>query len=328
LPDLPRAAELRAAADRAQREVSHQDAWRVVGAARSRLAEIDPTESQTLVPAQGGGLSRLAWWEAGIPEPCDDRDGKCGPIVTEPDLVTVLPTVDENPEPAAVRAIERAAVQFLRDECDALDIWDVPAVRPAGPFSATAPTSRIFLQAIDWQLLPETDTHRAERLLTLFDPRPKPPRKGRSTPRTGFDGAGRLVVMSGDGQEFTLEWPVGLGEDLVGLGPDLSDAVVRADAGHREGPQPVWIELHDGRMVPLPSHARWGPTHDYTWGYSGAGPSNLTAAVVDLAHLAARDLEQAPSVDAIAAVVQQLVSSGRTPAWTLRQITTDAATAR
>jgi hypothetical protein len=327
LPDLPRAADLRRAAERGRRAVEHEQAWAVVGAARAMLADLDANESRLLVPARGGGLTRLAWWEAGTPEPRDERDGMSGPIVLAEDLLGT--ERDDRPlsEPELARAVERAAVRFLEEECRAVDVWDVPAVRPAGPFPATTPTARLYLDSVTWRAVGAADRDREARLTLLFEEKShRQVRRRRGSPSCGFDTAGRLVVKSADGRSFCLEWPVGAGDYLERVGGGLLDAVVRADADRKTGAQPVWVELPDGPVVPLPSRAAWSSAHEYTWGYSGTGPANLTAAICDLALLAHHAPEQVDPED-LAEAVHDLVRSGRTPAWRVRDLLTAAGVA-
>lgn len=315
LPALPRAAELRRVAEGARRAVSHEDAWAVVSAARERLADSDAEERRVLVSARGGGFARLAWWESAIAEPRDDRQGMCGPIVTEADLITERLADHEATEPVLLRALERAALRFLEHECRALEQWDVPTVRPAGPFPATAPTARRYLDAVVWRPCDAGDEHREQRLIRLFDTvAGRHRRNRRSEPKTGFDAAGRMVVISADGRRFSLEWPVGAGRDLVEQRDGLVDAIVKADVDRGGGAQPVWVELADGAIIPLPSHAGWSPAHDYTWGYSGTGPANLAAAISGLVLLALDDPERL-DLDDLSAAVHDKVRSGRTPAW-------------
>jgi hypothetical protein len=325
LPPLVAGTSLRRAADQARHDLDHGELWKLVSAARARLAAIDAVERQLLVPARGGGLSRLAWWEAGTEEPTDQRDGMLGPIVIAADLLPHAARRADLPEHAVWRAVERAALHPLQEQCRSLDDWDVPLYRPAGPFQVAGPTARRYLDSVAWQDLSAKDQPRAERLKHLESGEPAPrPRKGSGGRRFGFDTAGRLVTMNHNGRTFCLEWPVGAGKDLTSEEICLEDGVVRADPYRAKGAEPVWIELPDGRVLPLPSRERLGPSHDYTWGYSGTGPSNLVAAIAAIVMHAAQQSSTPVNEDVLAAVVHKRVRTGKTPAWRVSDLLGEA----
>jgi hypothetical protein len=319
LPALPGAGELRRRAAGACHAVRHEDAWTVVGIARERLAAVDDEERKLSVPARGGGFTRLAWWEAGVPEPRDDGQGMGGPIVTTADLLEVDPVGAGPPELVLLHATELAAMRFLEQECHALRQWDVPVVRPAGPFPAALPTSRRYLDGVTWGHIEADDRHRVERLLYQFEERGRPSSTHRSRPKTGQDLGGRLVVMSADGKWFALEWPVGAAADLADIREALPYATVRADVSRSGGSQPVWVDIPDHGVVPLPSSAGWTSSHEFTWGYSGTGPSNLTAALTDLL-LLALDQPDAEYLEGLHAALHTMVRAGGTPAWLVRDL--------
>lgn len=319
LPELSRATELRRAADRAAHAVSHEEAWAVVGAVRERLAAVDLWSRQVLVPARGGGLCRLAWWEAGAAEPEDHRQGMTGPIVVKGDLLSAEPAERELTELELLLAVERAALCFLEGDCKAAEQWDVPVARPAGPYPTGGPAAQRYLDTVCWRRPDPGDQHRQDRLTRLLDARGGGLRSRRSAAKFGHDPAGRLVAVSRDGRWFSLEWPVGAGNDLLQQGGGLLDATVTADQDREHGAQPVWVEFAEGPLVPLPARAGWGSAHEFTWGYSGTGPGNLTAAIVELVLSAADDRDRL-DIDALARAIHRLVRSGRTPAWRVRDL--------
>lgn len=327
LPELPHANDLRVAATAAT-YVGHELVWQVLGEARRELAAADPVDGQSLVPARHGGLTRLAWWEAGTPEPVDPRDGVLGRVVTPSDVLGPLGvrTGDQGLDDVSlVRAVERAASYWLQEHCEAVDDWDVPSARPAGPFRTGGATCERYLATVRWHEPRPGDRPRLARLAALGRPSsPGARRRGKHpTAGAGTDPAGRLVALSRDRKTYSLEWPVGPGPDLT-ASETLPDAVVRADQHRQGGNAPVFVELPDGPVLPLPSRAGWGTGHEYTWGYSGTGPTNLAAAVTDLALRAAVAAGVPADADDVARAVRGRVRSGRTPAWPIRQILDEA----
>lgn len=319
LPVLPQAEELRRLADRAAHDVPHRTAWEVVGVAREHLAHLDPAERLLLADARGGGLSRLPWWEAGVPEPRNPRQGMIGPIVTEQDLRSMDAGHPAVTEIELLRAVERAAVRFLDAECSAADDWDVPQYRVAGAYPAGGPLAARFLEAVRWGPTPEPMQHRERRLLRLLEADAGPSLRRRTAPEFGLHPSGCLVARSSDGRRFALEWPNGPSDELLARREDLMDATVRADSHRDSGAQPVWLEFANGTVEPLPSRAGWASTHEYSWGYHGTGPTNLSDALTDLAVMVVDDPAKV-DVDALAATNLVRVSSGRTPAWRVRDL--------
>ena len=290
---------------------AHEDAtpgelWEALTAVRATLAAADPSVARTLAPAVGGGLARLAWWEAGEDEPSDARDGVLGRIVVEEDL---LPATSPPPpsRSAALRAAEIAVGRLLARP-DAGPGDGVPALRPAGPYRAVGRWTCAYLDGVAWGATPAEPT-RADRVARLVADTEA------AEPRVGTDPYGRAVAVSADGSSFAVEWPAGPASADV-----LAGSVVLADPETETGPVPVFLQLADGGLDLLPAHPSEVPSHDFTWGYAGGGPWNLSRAVADVVQAAALAAGAPVGGAAARAVAREAVAAARPPAYRVDEL--------
>jgi hypothetical protein len=294
----------------------HRALWAALGEVRRVLSGADPDERLQLVPACQSGLSRLAWWEAGVDEPEPPKGGLFGPVARLGEGDDPAPLTDAL---GAMRTAERCLAKLLSDECAQYPDWDTPRYRPAGPLSSAGATARRYLEQVSWGGISEEDSNRQTRLERVAE---RGEGEAAGSALCGYDRAGRLVLMAHDRKRFWVEWPT-----ADASRPTSEDAVVRADPRRRQGPAPVFLELADGTLALLPSSRGWAPGHDYTWGYHGTGPANLAAAIVEAAASAARrrlsDLERSM----LASAASKRVVSGRTPDWPLAELLREVAPA-
>lgn len=302
----------KAASEMRIRGVDHGDAWETLSAIREVLASISPEDRLQLVPACGSGLSRLTWWEAGIPELEDPRQGALGPIAR---IERLDETYREMSWLEVFRFAESAVCRYLDSECEAYRVWDTPSYRLAGPFSATKAISRKYLDGLSWSSVPNDETYRIERLKQFasaeFATKPL------EFNGCGFDRDGRVVLLSKNKKMFWAEWPVGT------YGSTDLDQMVCADPLRESGAAPVYLVSPDGRIDPLPGPTNFPSPPEFRWGYFGTGPSNLTSAIVDAIRSATSHLSDEDEAR-IRSVVSAKVGSSRTPAWTLRQVVEEA----
>lgn len=311
LPDVPR---LTALADPGLLE-DHDRLWQALAWVRGVQREIDPEARASLVPSVRPGWARLAWHEAGVAEPRDPRAGALGPIVLPEDLLGPSAPPRQWTPLEDLRHVEAAIVAVLGRACAAFDAWDVPATRPAGPFTTGTPTVMRYLAQLAWDEPGRRDPTRTHRLAARLG--------GAAGAREATDPDGNFVLRSADGARIAVEWPAVHRRPTA----ELAGAVVRADPARRTGALPVFLELPDMTLVPLPSEPSWRATHEYTWGHPGTGPDNLAGAVMAAADCAAGH----PGGDFLARaadVVQRMVRSGEPPSWPLRDILMAAASAR
>lgn len=314
LPDVDNVVQLR---DRAARSCDllddHAALWRALSSVRRILARIDSDDRLQLVPARGGGLARLEWWEAGIKEPERAGRGALGPIARLDDKHESGHQVDPT---VAWRTAEIALGEYLINNCEAFREWDTPSYRPSGPLPATGPTAQRYLRSVSWSDIGEGDGHRRERLERLA--RDDTPAGKGDTVACGYDSDGHLVVLNRDRKTFWVEWPIGHDRPRT-----IPDSVVRADPNRHAGAVPVYLERPDGTVTLLPASPAWHASHEYTWGYHGSGPTNLAAAVTDAVAALAGDVTNTLR-EQIEVVVCEKVASPRTPAWSLRALLDEA----
>lgn len=305
-PDLPDAGRLAEDADDESLE-DHHRLWRALTSVRAQLRRVHSDERRMLVPSVVPGWARIHWSEAGVDEPEDRRDGALGPIVLPEDLLGDVTQAEPLALVDALRLAETALVAALSTSGGAHDPWDVPAARISGPFPSGTPTARRYLNQVTWKDPDVHDPDRSTRLRAAL-------RRGGSAAVEGVDADGNLVAWSGDGRMFALEWPTGTRRR-----PDeLVRATVRADPSRHSGAVPVFLDLQDGTVVPLPSSPAVRPAHEYTWGYAGTGPSNLANAVLMAVHAVVDQSD--PAFDAATTTVQALVRGGATPAWNIGNV--------
>jgi hypothetical protein len=101
----------------------------------------------------------------------------------------------------------------------------------------------------------------------------------------------------------------------------LAHATIRADRPSR-GPTPVFIAWSDGRLQLLPSAPDFLHGNSFTWGYSGSGPSNLAAAVLDLLRRSTVLIEIAVAEQ----YVQSLAVGAHVPNWPIADLLQSVAT--
>ena len=314
VPDLDEVESLReAAAEAVHLLEDHQAVWRSLGRVRTILAATSEDDRCELVPALPGGLTRLTWWEAAVPEREPPGHGPLGPFAT---LDTACDTAMDVEPVRLWRTAESALMAFLSGSADEYPSWETPCYRPAGPLSATGPTVRRYLADVQWGHVEAEDTHRLARLKRFADDA-LPPRHGDDA--YGYDVQGHLVLLGSDRKQFWAEWPV------VDAGRfAIPDAVVRADAKRRPGAAPVFLELPDGALSLLPSAGGLGDYHDYTWGYYGTGPTNLSHALVNVVLAATNRRLNKTTLKRLRDVIRKRVASGRTPAWRLGELLEEA----
>lgn len=279
--------------------------WQAVGWARGRLRGLDPGQRRQLVPAVGGGYARLHWADADVPEPHDPRDGAAGPMALPDDLLDRAAGRPAPGEADALLLAEHALKQALDGRCPAAAAADAPLARPAGPYSQAGPLAQRYLAQIDWHDQPTGDDQDAVQRLSATLGRPRSAKPGR-------DRAGNVVVLDPRRRVFAVEWPAGHCDDRPDVG--LRGAVIRADTSRRQGAQPVFVDLPDGTIVPLPSRPGWRTSHDYLWGYGGEGPRNLAAAVADAVVTAAGRVDQ-PFRTAAETIAWDLAQAPAPPVW-------------
>lgn len=287
------------------------DAWNLLSEIRSSIATSgDPAlaaKRQMLVPGLRGGWVTLSWFEANVQEPVSDNYGWGGPIASRSDLLESGSRA-ESPSPADhLLLLTEALTAYLQEHWIQWPEHDVPAFTPSVVLPARGPLSRSYLDAIDFRAPDEFDAHRLGRL-----------ESGLKIAKVGLDPEGWLVAVSRDGREFACEWPVSGRPD-----PALVDTVIRADRPGAGGPAPVYIERQDGQLHLLPAAGDRRHENAYTWGYPGAGPTNLAAATLDLLRRAA-PLAAATQHARAWRVLVDLAGSPRVPDWRvvdlLRQI--------
>lgn len=310
-PQTPEAEALAAMADESLLS-DHDLLWRGLTWIRGLLSEADPEERRSLVSSVRPGWARLAWHEAGIPEPDNPRDGALGPVALPEDLLDVADQQHLSTtltQRTHLQLVEAAVVGHLAHNCAAYEAWDVPAARPAGPFRIGSPTVTRYLSQLRWHIPGRDNKDRTDRLAVRLGA------EAASGADEAFDPDGNLVLRSADRRSFALEWPA-----VHRRRPDeLAAATVRADPSRRTGAQPVFLELPEKTIVPLPSEPSWHPTHDYTWGYPGTGPENLARAVLWAVDRAVSDAGEDFRARA-AETVHGLVRSGHPPSWQLRDV--------
>jgi hypothetical protein len=312
IPDLYETDALKKAAHEMQMDpVDHGDAWQTLSAIREVLASISVDDRFELVPACGSGLSRLAWWEAGTAEPDDPRQGVFGPIAR---LERLEDFYREVTWLEVFKIAESAVSHYLDSDCQAFRTWDTPSYRLAGPFSATRPTSRKYLDGLSWSSLPTSETYRFKRLVNFAGADSFKPIEFHGC---GLDRDGRVVLLSKNKKKFWAEWPVG------SRGQNDLDQLVCADPLKESGAAPVYLVSPNGQIDLLPGPPNFPSPPQYRWGYYGTGPSNLTFAIVNAIRSANSRLTH-DDEERIRAIVREKVGSGRTPSWTLRQLVEEA----
>jgi hypothetical protein len=317
VPELNNQSELFAIAERSPlTSVDPMHVWQLVASLRSQILSVTSqddgirTYQQLLVPGVRGGCVELAWYEANVPEPLPLDEGWLGPIATISDLMassdqTAPKTPDSEPFDQLVLLIE-TLVDYLREAWDLWANYDVPSFRPSEPLSATGPLTRAYLDSVEWFEPDDLDRHRLHRLEGVIEPW-----------RCGLDPDGHLVAVTKDGKQFACEWPVsGPPDDTLAL------ATIRADRPSR-GPTPVFIARSDGRLQLLPAAPDFLHGNSFTWGYSGSGPSNLAAAMLDLLRRSADWIDN----DAAEECVHGLAVGAHVPNWSVADLVQSVGTA-
>lgn len=317
-PELNNEAELFAIAERSLlTNVDPFHVWQLLTNLRSQIVAATTRDQsiqtcqQLLVPGARGGWVELAWYEANVPEPLPFGEGWLGPVSTISDLIA-------SPEQAASKTpapkpfdqlvlLLETLVDYLREEWDLWVSCDVPSFRPSEPLSATGPLTRAYLDSVEWLEPDDLDELRLHRLEGVIEPG-----------RCGLDPEGNLVSVTEDGKVFACEWPVSGAPDDT-----LAHATIRADRPS-QGPTPVYIVRSDGSLQLLPSAPDLLHGNSFTWGYSGSGPSNLAAAVLDLLQRSADSID----IDAAEECVQSLALSAHMPDWSVADLLQGVATAR
>jgi hypothetical protein len=308
VPELARPDLLRAKAVKAEGLLEDHDLlWSALSAVRLYLSQQCERDRLVVVPAVTGGYSRLAWWEAGVPE--EESEPRWGLARLEP----------SRPAPAELSLVELCRLaettlgRFLHDNCKAFTTLDIPAFHPSGPLSTAGPATQMYLGSIAWD--PKDRDHVSMKRLEGYAGKPTLDRRASvGKGRFGRDGGGAGVLLSDDGKTFYAEWPVGTGYGQLGL-----ETRFWADPPRRGGPAPVFLFDESG-IRPLPSSPRRHFSADFTWGYAGSGPRNLADAILDtIAHLLA-DRPEISSTENWPEVVEDLVQGGRTPGWQISDI--------
>lgn len=290
-----------------------EEVWEIISCLRAAIIK-HPMESMSnkiieqkklLVPALRGGLVNLPWYEAGIEEPISEREGWCGIIALPSDLTDSLESKPKlEPLDQLLFLIDVLCVHLEREFREFWLDHDVPICSPSIPLSAKGPLSRTFLDRVNWKPINEIDEFRLAHLESMID-----------VDRVGLDPDGWLVALTKNGKEFACEWPLS-GEPE----PDLKMAIIRADRPDSHGGAiPVFIEWEDGRLQLLPAAGHLHHGNSFTWGYSGTGPSNLAAAVIDLLHRADPELFHTNEA-VIRNQVEVLVRSPRVPNWRIDEL--------
>jgi len=278
-PDLTNKAELFAVAERHLLDkIDSEQVWQlstdlrrtIVAAPSAANNYAIRNQQQLLVPGLQGGWVELAWYDANIEEPVPEGEGWLGPIAMPRDLVTFSqpatsqPALEVDPFDQLVLLID-ALISHLEGHWELWPTHDIPSFKPSVALSATGPLTRAYLESVEWLGRGDIDERRIHRLEGVL-----------RTGRSGIDPDGSLVSISPDGKEFACEWPVSGAPDAT-----LALSTIRADRQAR-GPTPVFVERSDGRLQLLPSAPDHFHGNTFAWGYSGAGPSNLAAATLDV----------------------------------------------
>jgi hypothetical protein len=308
VPELPQPQVLRAKAAEAQALLEdHALLWKTLSVVRLYLSNHCDRDRLLVVPAVTGGYSRLDWWEAGVEE--DEPDGRFGLARLDVD-----PATETDLDPIELcRVVETTIGRSLYDNCTAFGSWDIPAYRPRGPLSTAGPATQRYFESVEWGT-PDRDDLSLRRLEGFAGTTPARGGKSQEKARFGRDINGAGVLLSGDSKTFYAEWPVGTRYGEVGL-----ETRIWADPPRRPGPAPVFLFDAAG-IRPLPSSPRRTYSAEYTWGYAGSGPRNLSEAILDAVTQA---LSRHPGVspsDNWKQVVNELVYGGRTPGWQIADI--------
>lgn len=306
-PDLPEAQRLRAKAGEAQQVLAdHSSLWEALSAIRLYLSRHSDRDLLLVVPAVTGGYSRLECWEVGVEE--DDQGLPYGLARPEAD-----PAAETDLTPIELcRVVETTLGRYLYDNCTAFADWDVPAYRPTGPLSTTGPATQRYFESVQWET-PDPDNLSFRRLqgfagTRAFDSGSK------ETARFGRDGNGAGVLVSADSKTFYAEWPIGNGYGQVSL-----ETRIWADPPRNPGPAPVFL-FDDSGIRPLPSNPRRSYSAEYTWGYSGTGPRNLSEAITDAVTEALSQHPEVSPAENWQPHLNELVYGGRAPGWRIGDI--------
>ena len=291
--------------------VGHEKVWPALWSVRRVLGSLSVEDQIQLVPAQGGGLTRLAWWEAGVPEQDNPNWGVFGPVAR---LDRTSNQFKEDDWIEVMRFVEASLVHYLEAECSEFYEWESPKYRPVGPFSANGNATRQYLQSVNWSELSPELKYRRDRIINFAGDS----LTGASSPQSkcGLDEGGRVVLMSEDQKSFWAEWPMGAKEPF-----DL-DSTILADPIRGSGGAPVYLVSARRGIEPLPGPTLLSSSPEFLWGYFGSGPSNLTTAIVN-AVAVSTELTNA-QLSSLKVIVSKLVGSGHTPAWQLRQLVEEA----
>lgn len=303
-PTLPEKARLFSVAERYRAEdFDPVEIWGIVAAIRGALVTSPDLEEQRRLLVQGlrGGWVPLRWYEAGVEEPVSERDGWSGPIALPTDLLGREQALVGLDQVRQLLLLVDVLTSYLELNWPLWTQYDVPAFAPSELLPTSGPLTRSYLNGVNWQPLSQIDPSRLDRLRAVLP-----------VGRAGLDPDGWLVALSVDGKDFACEWPTSGQSD-----PTLALATIRADRPSPNGATPVYVERASGRLQLLPSAGDRRHGNAFTWGYSGTGPSNLAAAVLDLV----RRAQCGTTEDTAAAdVVRNLVASPRIPNWDVQTI--------
>lgn len=146
---------------------------------------------------------------------------------------------------------------------------DYPDKRPRGPFDVVGPHDKRYLETVHWTpQFAELPVHRMLR--EKFWPERRP------HVRFGVDPWERVVAYDGGDAPavFAVDWPL-RPHDRPDPIPDEAFIVGDGEGGSR----PVYIELPDGQLDPLPRQPSL-VANDWNFGYGGGGPGALVFAIL------------------------------------------------
>jgi len=207
---------------------------------RLHLSRVDASARLRLRPSPFGLSWRDKWGTSLAPE--DDQR----PLIE--DTLSAI----RHAEDRLSSVLWSSGASFLED--------DRPFSIPSASLDRQDPCLGRYLDTVAWWGPSESDSTRADQLAHELEG---------PVVRFGYDPWGRLVA---EGTEaVSVEWP---------LRAHPHDPPPRRVVGHTGlGHQPVFIELADGRLDPLPAALDEAYAPDFTWGYYGNGPHALTQAL-------------------------------------------------